>query len=236
MACDSTQHDAVHFDGFPAWLWLPGLAPRRCLGRRGSPPHSTKQARNQKTGTKQRQVCSPKATDTKARPPNQFNNQTTRRPREAQRPMQSKPSPPSQPGGATGPTSISLFVLVCVVWVCSPKATDTKPSPPSQPDGATGSISLFVLVCVVWVCSPQATETKAKPPNQFNNQRTQRPRSANRPRQGKPSPPSQTDGATGPTSICLCVFVCVVWVVYCGLRVVGCVGLCGFCGFNVCGF
>ena len=91
----------------------------------GRARHSTPPSRpaNKNPETKQRQVCSPKATDTKARPPNQFNNQTTRRPREAQRPMQSKPSPPNQPGGATGPTSISLFVLVCVVWVCSPSAT-----------------------------------------------------------------------------------------------------------------
>ena len=147
-------------------------------GGRARHPTPPSRPANKNPETKQRQACSPKATDTKARPPNQFNNQTRRKPRKAQRPMQSKPSPPNQPGGATGPTSISLFVLVCIVWVCSPKATDTKPSPPSQPDGATGptSISLFVLVCAVWVCSPKATETKATPPNQFNNQATQRPR------------------------------------------------------------
>ena len=68
---------------------------RRCVGRRGSPPQAPKQARKQNTETKQPQVFSPKATDTKARPPNQFNNPKTKRPREAQRPGPSKPSPPS---------------------------------------------------------------------------------------------------------------------------------------------
>ena len=91
--------------------------PRRRVGRRGSPPQAPKQARKQKN----RDQTSP---DTKARPPNQSNNQKTKRSREAQRPMQSN-------DGATGPTSICLFVLVCVVWVCSPKATETKARPPN---------------------------------------------------------------------------------------------------------
>ena len=100
----------VHFDGFPAWLWLPGLAPRI------------------KTTSPHLGVCG--FTDTKARPPNQFNNPKTKRPREAQRPGQRQPSPPSQPDGAAGPTSICLFVLVCVVWVCSPKPQRPRQSHP----------------------------------------------------------------------------------------------------------
>ena len=105
-----TQHDALHFDGFPAWLWLLGLAPRI------------------KTTSPHLGVCG--FTDTKARPPNQFNNPKTKRPREAQRPGQRQPSPPSQPDGAAGPTSICLFVLVCVVWVCSPKPQRPRQSHP----------------------------------------------------------------------------------------------------------
>ena len=106
-------------------------APQACREERLA-TQAPKQARKQNTETKQPQVFSPTATDPKARAVNQFNNPRTKRPREAQRPRQSKPSPPSQPDSATGPTSICLFVLVCVVWACSPKVTETKARPPNQ--------------------------------------------------------------------------------------------------------
>ena len=132
MACDSTQHDAVHFDGFPTCLWLPGSAPRRCVGRRGSPPQTPKQARKQKNRPNKLRFGHQKPQTPRQGHPIKSTIKETMRPREAQRPVQSKPSPPSQPDGATGPTSICLFVLVCVVWVCSPKATETKARPPNQ--------------------------------------------------------------------------------------------------------